>query len=111
MNKRWRLALKWYENQYVLYRQFVSVYYTLGYPKRLRHIPKLLYTMKSKSFRYLPEGITLRNRPDSSRLPNEPRLYSTLPALAGMVVSMELVAASAEAIFLPAKLVKKLVVV
>lgn len=39
-----------------------------------------------------------------------PYAYSTLPALAGIVVSMELVAAEAAAMFLPSKLVKKLVV-
>lgn len=37
--------------------------------------------------------------------------YSTLPALAGMEVSMELVAVEAAAMFLPWKLLRKLVVV
>lgn len=74
--------------------------------------PSLLHYLISMSARSQPVYASIYKESKIKVARGAPNFFSsayrTLPALAGMVVSIELVAAAAAAMFLPSKLVKKL---
>lgn len=94
---------KWTEIQSVCYMDNFASRSLSEKGRETRATKPRVYTTNS-TFPWIPAAAKI-----SSKFFFPP--YNTLPALAGMVVSMELVAAAAAAMFLPAKLVRKLVVV